>query len=187
MNLTERIESYSKTFPEFPPLYLASNKRIEGLWIIGNRYNTGGYYGAYPHGYLRRVSSLFPEKGNTLHLFSGSLPKSEEYIRFDLKPEADVVGDAHKLSDYFSENYFDIVFADPPYSQEDADHYGTIMVKRKTVFDQALKILKPGGFLVWLDQIFPLHRKDIVDWMLAVGIIQSTNHRVRVVFGFQKK
>lgn len=209
MNLQERADLYHKAFPKFPPL-LVWNNRIEGrIFFMGNNYSTGTQlYGAYPHGYRDRVSSMFPGIApcDTLHLFSGSLPAGD-YFRVDSKPRVDVADprfilcDAEKLGLFFPPNRFQIIYADPPYSAEDCEHYGTIMVQRQKVFKACCAVLKPGGFLVWLDQVFPNYRKietPMVGTLYCreefqempqvgeIGIIKSTNHRVRAVFIFQK-
>ena len=192
MNLspTERIASYARAFPKFPAPYLAGD-RIEGLWIMGACFKTSGYYGAYPHGYLNRVYALFPGVEKLCHLFSGSLPPGP-YSRIDLPGKIEQIQpwdrecDAHKISDYVEPNTFDLILADPPYSQEDAEHYGAPMVSRKKVLQECWKVLRPGGWVIWLDQVLPQFRKDQWFWGLAVGMFKSTNHRVRGVFGFQK-
>ena len=186
----QRTQLYAKAFPKFEPLQVTKSNRIEGLWCMGNNYTTSGYYGAYPHGYLPRIQSMFPtETGDrVLHLFGGSLPQSENYIRLDIRPEVnpDVVGDAHTLDKIFAPNSFDIIFADPPYSAEDAEHYGTCMVKRRVVMAGCNYILRPGGWLIWLDQVLPIFSKEKWMWNLAIAMVKSTNHRVRLITGFQK-
>lgn len=188
MLLQKMCDLYKAKFPDFQPLYIANEKRIEGLWIMGNCYQTSGYYGAYPHGYLDRVMSMFPDARDILHVPSGSIPPGP-YLRIDIRHEVnpDIVGDCHDLPALVGDRRFDLILADIPYSIEDADHYGRPMVKRNQVFKSCLEVCKPGGWIVWLDQVFPMHRKDQVDWALAVGIVKSTNHRVRGVFGFRKK
>lgn len=202
LTLAERAELYRQAFPKFQPLSVIDGKRIEGLWFMGNDYRVkSGYYGGYPAGYLPRIMSMFPDAKNIMHLFSGKLPKGD-YTRVDLLQECDVTADAHSLSNHFAEeNKFDLIVADPPYSESDADRYGTIMIKRNVVVRECLKVLKPGGFLVWLDQVFPLHRKvesplvgsiyvreefPDLEYAGEIGMIKSTNHRVRAVFIFRK-
>jgi hypothetical protein len=185
--LQERASFYSQEFPDYPSLVVGSDNRITGMWIMGNNYKTAGDYGAYPHGYMKRIASLFPDVENALQLFSVNLPKSEDYIRFDLHPEySDVCGDAHELSKHFRAGEFDIIYADPPYSVEDCDHYGTAMVNRNKIVKECYKIIKQNGFLVWLDQVLPMYRKD--EWRIVgvIGMVKSTNHRFRVVTIFQK-
>jgi hypothetical protein len=168
-------------------MFIDATGRINGVWIMGNNYTTKGDYGSYPHGYIKRMDGLFPDSVPSLQLFSVNLPKSDNYIRFDIHPEsADVVGDAHRLSEYFAENMFQTIFADPPYSIEDCEHYGTPMVNRNQVVKECYKILKPSGFLIFLDQVLPMYRKDEFRIVGVIGMVKSTNHRFRVVVIFQK-
>lgn len=207
LTIRERMERYNSRFSRFEPLYLSKTGRIEGLWIMGNNYRvTSGYYGGYPAGYLDRILSLFPDCRNILHLFAGKVEKrSAGEVTFDINHHRnpDVCGDAEELSKHFMhEPFFDLVLADPPYSESDADRYGTIMIRRNVVIAECFRILRPGGFLVWLDQVFPMHRKaesplvgsiyvreEFPDLQQVgeIGMIKSTNHRVRAVFMFQKR
>lgn len=185
-------QNYNSVFNKWPPL-MSTDRWVYGIWMIGNNYrNKNQYYGEYPPTYLNRVKALFPIEKNVLHLFSGSVDKSlwEKETLFDMNPNnnPDVCGDAHKLSTYFTEeDKFELILADPPYSAEDADKYGTPMVNRKTVLSEAAKILKKDGYIVWLDQVFPMFRKVDLNLVGTIGIIRSTNHRVRSVFIFQKQ
>lgn len=184
---------YAEAFPAFQPLQVVSAKdgtqRLEGLWIMGNDYSTKTkYYGAYPAGYLRRVLAMFPGQKKILHVPSGSIQKGD-YTRVDIRPECDpdIVWDCHDLQALFPAPVFDLVMADIPYSVEDSEHYGTPMVKRNLVLKSCLDVLVPGGWIIWLDQAFPQFSKEKCKLALAVGMIKSTNHRVRAVFGFKKK
>jgi len=191
-SLQNRCEFYAKAFPWPPPradqeeaVWLDGNRWLCGMWILGNEYRGTGYYGSYPPNYLKRVLALFPDADRILHLFSGSLP-SGRYTRFDCRPGADVVGDAHELSKYFQGQGFDLILADPPYTDEDAGHYGSPMVNRNKVLAECAKVLEPGGFVVWLDQVLPIFRKDTFHLCGAIGIVRSTNHRFRVASIFRK-
>lgn len=185
LTLADRARFYSEKFPDWPPLRV-DDRWLDGMWIMGNNYRTSGYYGAYPHTYLDRVSSLFPDAQRILHLFSGSLVPGL-YTRFDRLPEhADVVGDAEQLSTCFPDRKFDLIYADPPYSVEDCEHYGCAMVNRNKVVAECAKVLEPGGFLVWLDQVLPMFRKVELHMCGVIGMVKSTNHRFRVVTIFQR-
>jgi hypothetical protein len=226
MNLTlqQRADLYRKSFTKFQPISVVETpdgkQRLEAIWFMGNDYRVkSGYYGGYPAGYLPRIMSMFPDAKSILHLFSGKVEKTRPgEITFDINPERkpDLVGNAEWLSSmfscaecgkYYSEECvhpkgFDLILADPPYSNSDADRYGTIMIRRNKVVHECLKVLRPGGFLVWLDQVFPLHKKiesplvgtiyvreefPDLEYAGEIGMIKSTNHRVRAVFIFQKK
>lgn len=187
LSIEERCELYSKAFPKFPPLRLW-NGRIEDIWFLGRNYQShSAYYGSYPGNYLKRMETLFPDPSPILHLFSGSLPEGN-YIRFDRKAELnpDVLGSAEELSKYFADYKFGLIFADPPYSIEDAEHYGCTLIKRNIVIDECWKVLLPGGFLIWLDQVWPQYSKSKWNLYGKIGIEISTNHRSRSVTILQK-
>ena len=189
LTLKERAENYNKTFERYSRPLQASDQWLWGVWIIGNNYSDKSrYYGEYPPGYLDRVMSLFPdiEDNEILHLFSGSLSESVKGIRFDINPELkpDIVGDAEKLSEFLSFSPR-LIIADPPYSEEDTNHYGICMVNRNKVVQECAKVLKPGGFLVWLDQVIPMYRREELE-LVGTIVIRSTNHRVKMVFILQK-
>jgi hypothetical protein len=83
------------------------------------------------------------------------------------------------------EGRFDLILADPPYSADDAEKYDCPPTNRGRVMRALRHVAKPGGNLVWLDQVWPMHRK--VDWKTwgTVGLVRSTNHRVRLVSMFE--
>jgi ubiquinone/menaquinone biosynthesis C-methylase UbiE len=120
-----------------------------------------------------------------LHLFSGSLPRGP-YTRLDLRPDVDcdIRGDASALP--FDAGAFELIFADPPYSNEDAERYGTSMVDRRRVFAECTRVLVPGGNLVWLDTMHPMYRKNDLRLWGQIGIVRSTNHRYRIATMFER-
>ena len=189
MDNNQRLENYYNEL-DFPKsVFLGEDDRLYGTWVMGNTYTVkSSYYGGYPHGYLKRIKALFPDKQNILHLFSGKVDKDIFNGKtIDINPEhtPDVIGDAHKLSEYF-EDEFDLILADPPYSIEDCDHYGTTMVKRKTILNECIKVIKKGGHIVWLDQVLPMYRKDDLKVVGYIGMVKSTNHRFRVITIFER-
>jgi SAM-dependent methyltransferase len=187
--LADRAELYNASWGKrYPGSCLrVANGTLSGLWQLGNDYrNRTPYYGAYPPRYLARVSTLFPDVTKVLHLFSGSLPASQGYVRFDLVAEADVKGDAHHLRDYFEPDSFDVIYADPPYNAKAAERYGTPMVNRLKVLNSCFDVLQPGGHLVWLDTRQPQVRKTRLKLVGAIGIWRSQNHDYRGVAILQK-
>lgn len=189
MTLQERIDNYHKVtgFPK--SLFLGGDGRIAGIWIMGNCYQVKSkFYGGYPHGYLRRVKALFPDRENVLHLFSGKVdtavfPGITVDINENLKP--DIVDDAHTLTKVPVET-FDLVLADPAYSSEDTEHYGTPMVNRSVVLRALGERLAKGCFVVWLDQVLPMYKKTCFSTDAHIGMVKSTNHRFRIITVFKK-
>lgn len=208
----ERAAKYNNAFPKRPPVIgqIADHGQwVSGTWLIGACYkNPNPLYGAYPHGYLERVHSMFPDARQILHVFSGGLtapnaldaiprapvvegvvPPTIEVELVDLKGPEDGrhptwQGDLMNMPAEWA-GRFDLVLADPPYSAADAELYGTPMVNRGKVMHALRAVTKKGGNLVWLDQVWPMHRKS--DWRTwaHIGLVRSTNHRVRLVSMFE--
>lgn len=188
MDMQERIDNYVSETGYPRSLFVSEDGRIVGTWIMGNNYRVkSGYYGGYPHGYLKRVKAMFPDKLSPIHVFSGRVDQSAwPGDTVDLNPEMcpTYLDDAQSLESVPLENY-DIVLADPPYSVEDSEHYMPAMVKRNKVM-RALTKCKPGSHVVWLDQVLPMYRKDKWAMRGVIGMVKSTNHRFRVVTIFER-
>lgn len=185
MEPTEIVEGYNTAFPDRPPL-MYSHGWIYGVFMIGNDYrNKSRLYGAYPRGLLDRYEAMFRLEGRrVLHIFSGSLPPGP-YTRIDLAQDADIQGDVQELSQLVEPGW-DIIFADPPYTRADAEKYGTPMPNKFKVVKECAKVLRPGGLLVWLDTAWPMFRKKELELIGTIGLIRSTNHRVRCIFIFSR-
>lgn len=188
LSWSDRIDRYVREtgFPR--NLFIGEDGRVVGIWIMGNDYRVKStYYGGYPAGYLRRIKALFPDKFRVLHVFSGQVdldafPGDTVDINARLGPS--YVDDAQKL-EMVPLDHYDLVLADPPYSVEDCEHYGTSMVKRNKVMN-ALRGLSSGAHVVWLDQILPMYRKDIFKMEATIGMWKSTNHRFRGITIFRR-
>lgn len=189
MSPDERVALYNQMFGQRYPgsrLYVSPSGFISGVWMLGNAYKGTGYFGSYPPEYLRRISVLFPDKKKIMHLFSGSLPASKAYTRVDLNGGPEYILDAHRLRTQFPLQAFNLIYADPPYSKDAAVRYGFPMINRKRVLEQCAEILKPGGFVVWLDTVWPMIAKKHLVLVGAIGILRSQNHVGRFCFLMQK-
>ena len=190
LTLAERIDSYNVRMPYPRSLFLAGDGRIVGTWIMGNDYRaTSDVYGSYPHGYLKRVKALFPDKTSALHLFSGLVDRTAwPGDTLDIRPEVNptYLCDAQQSLRGVPLDSYDIVLADPPYSVEDAERYRTTMVKRNRIMRRLAECCKPGTHVVWLDQVLPMYRK--AEWSVVgvIGMVRSTNHRFRVITIFER-
>jgi len=193
LSLSDRVACYARAFQKWP----ASHLRLErsgvresfyGFWCIGNDYrNKSTYHGAYPRGYLDRVQALFPDAvgERTLHAFSGSLPAGD-YVRCDLVQPAEYTCDVLYLPRKVAAGQFTLVYADPPYTKLDAQKYGTLMIDRRKTTAALAHVVAPGGFLVWLDTVWPMHRKALWETVGQVAIRRSTNHAMRLVSVFRR-
>lgn len=158
MTPAERVANYHRVtgFPE--SLFVGGDGRIVGTFIMGNDYRVKSkYYGGFP--------------GDTVDLNA------------DLAP--DYVDDAQTLERVPLERY-DLVMADPPYSVEDCEHYGTPMINRNKVVAALGARLTTGCHVVWLDQALPMYLKDQFAWEGAIGMWKSTNHRFRGITIFKR-
>ena len=189
LSLQDRIDHYSRIsgFPN--ALSIGEDGRIVGTWVMGNDYRVkNGYHGGYPPTYLRRVAALFPDRRKTLHLFSGKVDlEAFPGDTVDINPNLDptYVDDAETLKTVPLESY-DLVLADPPYTKADASIYGVKMPDRRKVM-RALERLPAGAFVVWLDQTFPMFRKQAFEIVGLIGMWRSTNHKIRGITIFEKK
>jgi hypothetical protein len=195
--LTERAESYAKVFPKWPKPR-TDDRWLDSMWVLGQNYKAVVHseedpplYGSYPPNYIARIMSLFPDAERVLHLFSGSLPFSENYARFCNKMPhplgpLDFEGNAESIGLKYQPNTFDLILSDPPYSPDDAEKYNVPYYNQRLVLGEAFKILEPGGHLVWLDTKLPMFRKDMWHLWGLIGVVRSTNHRFRVVSIFER-
>ena len=119
---------------------------IETLAWVLPRPGRDHYPGGYPLWFEERLFNLYGWPSNILHLFGG---KAKYGIRLDVKSEVapDVIGDSHYLP--FKGDVFDMVVADPPYSNDySKEMYGTGKLVYKKWVAEAVRVCKPGGFVV---------------------------------------
>lgn len=193
----DRVKAYNTTFPDRPQLHF-SQEWVTGTWAIGACYkNPNKLYGAYPHGYLDRVMSMFPDAKTILHAFSGGMKL--DYVQ-ETAPEAEMElvdlmgptngryptwqGDLTEMPKEWA-GRFDLILADPPYSKSDAKKYGVKMPNRGKIARCLRNVAQNGATLVWLDTCWPMHRKDMWKTYGHIGLVRSTNHRMRLVSLFQ--
>ena len=203
LSLADRVEAFKAAFPKREASWpwivqegigAERHEVLYAIWVIGQDYrNKTRFYGAYPHGYLDRVMAFFPElktpafPGHVLHVFSGSLPASPHYERCDLVEDAEIPVSVYDLPKIILNHRPRLILADPPYSREDATNYGTPMVDRRRAMRALAQVADRGRHLVWLDTVWPMHRK--AEWITVGRILlqRSTNHRTRVITIFERR
>lgn len=126
-------------------------------------------------------------KAKVLNLFCGM---NQEGFRVDINPEVkpDLLYDAHKLTDKLT-NRFDIILADPPYSNEESKElYGTGKLNYKKWTAEASKLLNDGGLLiVYHKYVMPNPDPKIYSVIKRVFVGTRTYHLPRVAIYFIKE
>jgi hypothetical protein len=110
--------------------------------------------------------------------------------RVDINPEVkpDYLCDVHELSKYVKDK-FDIIFADPPYSNEESKElYNTPKLSYKKWSAECDKLLNSGGlFIVYHKYVMPNPNPDKYFVVKRVFIGSRPLHLARVAIIFQKK
>lgn len=181
--------NYNQAFPQ-RPILIVDKGWLYGVWVVGQHYASGhGYYGEFPGGFLKRIVALFPGAKKVLHAFSGvvgksNFPNAEEYT-LDINPQLspDIVG---RVETFSIPQRFGLIVADPPYTKEDAARYGYGMPNRRKSVVNLAEHLQEGGYLCWLDTLLPLWKKASLTLVGLIGVVQSANHRTRLLSIFKK-
>ncbi len=137
---------------------------------------------------LKLAGSILGNKNPTiLQIFCGM---NKYGYRVDINPEVkpDLLYDAHKLTDKMSST-FDIVFADPPYSEEESIRlYKTGKLNYRKWTGEADKLLNPGGLLiVYHKYLMPNPAPERFTVEKRVFIANRSYHLARIAVFFRKK
>ena len=125
-----------------------------------------------------------------LNVFCGM---NEFGVCVDLNPEVEphIVADIHKLSEHLHPRLFDVILADPPYSDEETDKlYGKHLPKLNySVWTKECdKFLRPGGlFIVYHKFVVPNPDPEKYEVVKRVFIGNRTWHLPRVAIYFRKR
>jgi len=125
-----------------------------------------------------------------LNLFCGM---NKQGLRVDIKSEVkpDICCDVHEVSKHIDKSLwgFDIVLADPPYSDEEsAQLYGTPKLNYKKWTNECDKVLRKGGLLIiYHKYIVPNPNPEKYEVIKRVFIGNRVWHLPRVAIYFRKK
>lgn len=135
------------------------------------------YPGSFPLHFEGKLIKLLGCPERILHPFGGH---AEHGIRMDVNRcvSPNVEADAHYLP--FRNNWFDLVICDPPYNDRlSADMYNTSTVKYKTYIDEAVRVCKPGGFVVSYHWVWTA-KPTGTEYYRIIVILPGQWHRPRV-------
>jgi hypothetical protein len=196
ISLQQRAEFFNSANPQIPNQHLVVVQTpprtvfMHGFWFVSGG-NISNFYGSYQVEYLKRMDTIFPDcKGKTemVHLFSGSIPVSPDYTVVGL-PDKEYTPefhcDAHELSSRLPFNP-SLILADPPYEEAANNEYAICDINRPRVLAECGRVLRPGGFICWMDQNLPTFDNDVIKFVGCINYIRSTGNRFRAVSVFQK-
>lgn len=143
------------------------------------------FRGGFPLFFEQNLQQLLGHPDKILHPFGG---RAEIGERCDIDPlvEPDHVCDAHELP--FPDDTYDLVVLDPPYSDEEAlELYKTTVKLRPGAYiAEAVRVLKPGGWLViYTDR--ESKRPARCNNAMRIVVVLRQPHRPRVANVFQKR
>jgi hypothetical protein len=142
------------------------------------------YKGGFPLYFEQNLIQLLGYPENILQPFGGM---AEYGTRVDLKPGigADLISDAHDLP--MADDLFDCVILDPPYSDEEAlKLYDTPPLKPAVYVREAVRVLKPGGWLCLYTDKEPA-RPPRCNHTMRIVVILRPHHSPRICGVFQKR
>lgn len=174
------------------PITIRDKNWVYGVWYCGTSFTPASMYGQHPPTYLKRLLALFPDAKVWLHAPSGVLPHGE--IDGRIHHTVDLVSRAENCPEFisscnnlpFADESIDIVETDPPYSVADSKKYGLPKYPRYKARDEFWRVLKPDGFMVWLDIRYPMYQRK--KWKLVglIGIVTGFERQTRICSIFQK-
>jgi SAM-dependent methyltransferase len=172
-----------------------SEKSKRHGWACGRP--TAAYRGGLPNGFLRRLDALLEitEQDAVLHLFSGSITGRENEHTMDIQDTNNptFVADARETFP-MSDDTYDVVLSDPPYDMKTnkgvkIDYsdklWKTEFIKPYAWVKEAVRVLKPGGFLCILHHLV-YKTPDECRRVFTVSVTCGPNTRIRALSIFQK-
>lgn len=164
------VDALNSAFPKYPRT-MYDKGWVYGVWYCGTSWQKATLYGQYPATFLKRALALFPDANDVLHAPSGTLKDLPSgHVTFDMHEDEArrpmFVGDCANLP--FTDNSFDLVLSDPPYSVEDSKIYKCPPFPQKKFMTECRRVLRPGGHLGFLHTAYPSYRGK--EWRL-VGLI----------------
>lgn len=169
-------------------------------WVLP-RPRPDAYVGSFPLHFEQKLIRLVAElqgrgdweygPGNVLHPFGG-LCEVGDSVDLNATTTPTWVGDAHDMN-WISDESYDLVVLDPPYSDEEAAWlYSTPPLKRAVFTREALRVLRPGGHLAVYQITQPATPKGpdrdvpVCRLVQRIVVLTRTGHAPRVCFIYEK-
>ena len=147
------------------------------------------YKGSFPLHFERKILNYLDLNENRDKIFQPFGGGAELGLIMDIKkdekyPER-IVGDAHDIP--FTDEMFDLVLCDPPYSDEENKQLydNNKPLKQKQWIQEAVRVCKKGGYIV-LYHKYKLPRPKGTSYQAIGAIITRTYHVARIVIVVKK-
>jgi SAM-dependent methyltransferase len=172
-------------FPKYP-ITVEDKSWVYGVWYCGRSFQKTKLYDQFPATFLKRALALFPDAKNILHCPSGTV-ELVRGVTVDKVRDAvrcpQVVADACALP--LIDDSFDLVLSDPPYSDGDAENYGTGHFPLRKAMQEVHRVLRPHGHLGLLHVMAPAFSTKVWKWVGMIGVVTGTNSRMRLFSIFE--
>jgi SAM-dependent methyltransferase len=188
-DLQSRTDKYNDTKrPKWPKLVYDQNW-LYGVCYCSRSFQKQKYYGMYPLTYLERIRLLFGDIKPLVHLFSGVVIPVKDEITVDNDKEMNPTYCCEADNLPFKSNSIGCIVADPPYSIEDAKKYTCRKYpKMSSVFKECSRVLKPGGYLVFLHtHLLQVSKSTNLHLRGTIGILTGTNAKIRLCAIYRKE
>lgn len=180
------VENINAAFPRYP-VTVQDKGWVYGVWYCGTSFTKVGFYGAYPPTFLKRAFALFPSAKDILHAPSGTLfdvPGITLDSVVGAGRKAQIIGDCGALP--FSDESFDLILSDPPYSKADSAKYGCAPFPTRKFMRESHRILRPGGALGILHVRYPSYKRKEFSLKGLIAVVTGFERATRIFAIFQK-
>jgi len=182
------VAHLNATCPKYP-MSVDDKGWVYGVWYCGTAWRKARLYGEYPPTFLKRALALFPNvpHDKILHCPSGTVTGpgiTVDKVKDDVRcPQ--VVASADALP--FPDGSFELYLSDPPYSDKDAEHYGTGHFPFHAAMREAHRVLRPGGVLGMLHLWIPSYSRKA--WRLRgiIAVVTGWSKRIRAFSLLQRQ
>ena len=184
-NCAPNVAHLNAEFPKYP-ITVEDKGWVYGVWYCSRSFQKVALYGQYPQTFLKRALALFPAATDILHCPSGTVQGVRGITADRVKDSIrcpQIVADACALP--FPNNSFDLILSDPPYSDRDAQEYGTGHFPLKKAMQEFHRVLRPHAYFGLLHVMTPAFSKKTWKWVGTIAVVTGTNSRTRMFSIFE--
>lgn len=142
------------------------------------------YVGSFPLHFERKLHRILGSPAKVLHPFGG-LAEIGDRVDQNATTAPTWVGDGHDMH-WIPDGTYDLVIVDPPYSTHESEWiYGTGKIRPKAAAQEAVRVCRPGGFVVLYHVLQPA-RPSGCELVRRIMVIGRVGHQARYCFVYRK-